>query len=294
MYELGDVIPLTIEIRDTTGTLANAGGTVTLTIGLPDGTSATPTVTNPTTGRYQCDYVPTQAGRHSVRWVATGTNSSGYSDAFDVRPSDLGYIISLARAKAALNIPATKTTDDEELRGYVEAVTRVIEDWRNETIVRRTIVERHDTSSVVNMRTDRVSDMGYEYGGTTRRLALMSSPVIALTEVKRVDGTYTWDPTQLDVDPSNAVVTVLNGPLFYGFLQVTYVAGYPIIPANYTLAAEIIVSHLWELQRQPSITPAGANLFGSDTGDAISAGPIGFAIPNRAAELLGGRPPVIS
>lgn len=291
MFDIGDIVPLTIEIRDTSGVLANAGGTVTLTVVLPDNTSTTPTVTNPSVGRYQCDFVPTQVGRHSVRWVATGTNSSAYSDVFDVRPSDLGMIISMADAKKALNIPSVNTDDDEEIRAYVEATTRVIELWRNELIVRQTVVERHDSVRVVNtlMRSERAYDMGYEAGGATRRITVNSGPLLSVTAVERVDGSYTWDTAQLDVDTNRGTITVLFGPLFYGFIQVTYVAGYPIIPANYALAAKIILAHIWETQRLPSI---GSNVFGGTT-DSTPSG-FGFAIPNRAAELLGGQPPVIA
>jgi hypothetical protein len=289
LFDLGDIIPLTIEIRDANGALANAGGTVTLTIGLPDGTSTTPTVTNASLGRYQCDYIPTLVGRHAVRWVATGTNSSAYSDVFDVRAGDPGYIVSLSDAKRFLNIPTTNTTDDEELREYIESATNVIEFWRNETIVRRTIVDQADTVGFTDPVYNSGYNYGYDAGGAARNISLTHNPVISLTEVKRVDNTYTWNLASLDLDSDRGVVTVLNGPLFYGLISLTYVAGYSLIPANYTLAAKIIIGHLWSTQRQPSI---GGGVFGNQT-DSTPSG-FGFAIPNRAAELLGGQPPVLA
>ena len=293
MFDLGDVVPLTVQIRDSNGNLANAGN-VTLTIGLPDGSSISPTPSNPTTGIYQLDYVTTQAGRHSVRWLATGANGSAFTDGFDVRSADPGYIISLADAKATLNMSQTNTADDEEMKVYLEAVTRVIEDWRNEAVVRRTVVEKIDT--IRGVRTvEHVSasySALYAYESATRQLSLSVTPIIAVSSVSRVDGTYTWDLSQLDVDYNDSTVTVLYGPLFYGYMQVNYVAGYPIVPANYTLAARIIFAHLWELQRAPSIG-SGDTLFSRDA-DVTVPTPSGFAIPNRAAELLGGRPPVIA
>lgn len=293
MFDLGDVVPLTVQIRDSNGNLANAGG-ITLTIGLPDGSSISPTPSNPTTGTYQLDYVTTQSGRHSVRWLATGANGSAFTDGFDVRAADPGYIISLADAKATLNMSATNTADDEEMKVYLEAVTRMIEDYRNEAVVRRAVVEKIDTIRGVRS-IDQVGNGYHSLYATqaaTQSLALSVSPIISVTSVARVDGTYTWNLAQLDVDTDASTVTVLYGPLFYGYVQVNYVAGYPIVPANYTLAARIIFAHLWELQRAPSIG-SGDTIFARDADQAIPT-PSGFAIPNRAAELLGGRPPVIA
>lgn len=295
MFDLGDVVPLTVQVRDAAGNLANAT-TVTLTIGLPDGTSISPSVTNPSTGTYQYDYPPTLVGRHTARWVATGLNASAYTDAFDVRPADSGLIVSLADTKKFLNI--TSTGDDDELRAYIESVTRVVENYRNEVIARRTVVEEIDTMRGVRTigRTGAAYDMGYENGGAKRRIMLGSTPVLSLTSVARVDGTYTWDLSQIDLNPDTGGVSVLFGPLFYGFIRATYVAGYSIVPSNYTMAALIIIEHLWQLQRQPSIGGSSTGgLFARGEMDASLGGwGAGFAIPNRAAELLGGRPAVIS
>ncbi len=91
-YDLGDVVALAVEVRDTAGDLADATA-ITLTITLPDGTTATPVTANPSTGRYTASYTPTVAGRFSVRWVASGTNASAYTDAFTVLdPAELGLV----------------------------------------------------------------------------------------------------------------------------------------------------------------------------------------------------------
>jgi hypothetical protein len=289
LFDLGDIIPLSIEVKNAAGILSNAGA-VSLTIGLPDGSVVTTTPSNPSPGRYEYDFPTSQAGRHSVRWVATGTNASAYADGFDVLPADVGYIVSLSAAKKHLNI--TNDVDDDELRDYIEAATKVVETYRNEAIVRRTIVERVDSvrGTSTLSQAGAAYDMGYETGGARRRITVSTTPVLSVTSVARVDGTYTWDMSQLDVDPDRGSITVLFGPLFYGFVEVTYVAGYPVVPANITLAAKIIIDHLWQLQRRPSL--AGSSIFGAET-DATPSG-FGFAIPNRAAELLGGRPPVIA
>jgi hypothetical protein len=260
--DLGDVFPLTVEIRDAAGVLA-AAGAITLTVTLPDGTTVTPSVTNPSTGRYQCDYPTTQVGRHTARWVATGLNSSAYVDVFDVRPADPGYILSLAAAKRALNIPVTSTGDDEELRELIEAVTAIVEDYRKEAVVRRTVVEQTSAS------------------GST--VLLRKAPVISVTSV--VSGSTT-QTTGFIVDSEIGEVTSTGAP-FSGDLTVTYVVGRSIIPANFVEAGKIIIKHLWTVQQTPGM---GSRVMGVG-GDDISAGiaGLGFALPNRAAELLGGR-----
>ena len=93
VYDLGDPAALSVSIRDTAGTLADATSVV-CTITLPDATTTTPSVTHSSTGVYSVSYTPTLAGRYKIRWVATGTNASAYSDIFDVFASDPRFLIS--------------------------------------------------------------------------------------------------------------------------------------------------------------------------------------------------------
>lgn len=272
-FDLGDVVPLTIDITDITGHLADAGAVV-LTIGLPDGTSVTPSVLNPSTGRYQVDYPTTQAGPHSVRWVATGANASAHTDAFDVRPGTPGYIISLASAKTQLKIPQSDTSQDEQLREFVEATAYVIENHRKEVIVRRTVIEDHFIRE------------------SASKLLLRLTPVISLGAVTTVDGGTSWNVADLHVTSATGLVvgkSSMGTVSFIGNIQVTYVAGRTIIPANYTLAARIIVQHLWETTRGNPRTgpwPGGQE-------DTTQIFGMGFAIPNRALQLLGKPPPLV-
>lgn len=90
-YPLGEPVPLTFEVLDTNGDLADAGA-VTLTVTLPNGTTANPSVTHSDTGVYLCDYIPATAGRHAARFVATGTNSGAAEDVFDVIAAGLAYV----------------------------------------------------------------------------------------------------------------------------------------------------------------------------------------------------------
>lgn len=260
-YDLADIVPLTITIRDSSGAVAD-GGTVVLTIELPDGTAVTPAVSHPGTGVYQVDYVPTMAGRHVAQWVCTGSNASGYTDVFDVRPARPGYIVSLADTKLQLNM--TSTGDDEELRGFIEAATAVIEEELGRAVVRRSFVEEHAACG---------------------ELLLNWTPVVSLTSVATVDGATTWNTADLHVSPSGILTAKAGAAALVGDIAVSYIAGPTVVPANWTLAAKIIIQHLWDTQRG---VKGAAHAGGTETPGAGFTR-YGFAIPNRAKELLTGR-----
>jgi hypothetical protein len=63
-----------------------------------------------------------------------------------------------------------------------------------------------------------------------------------------------------------------------------------VIPANCTRAAAIIIQHLWETQRGVM----GSRRFGGGQELDRALTGMGYAIPNRAKELLGQRAPVVA
>lgn len=241
MFDLGDPIPLSINIRDAAGALANATA-VTLSITQPDGTAAT--ITNPvapaSTGVYTYSFTPTQAGRHGVRWVATGTNASAYTDAFDVDEAAPLGIVSLADVKAHLNI--TSTTNDEELRRFIDAATDFIES-RIGPVVRRSI-----TATV------------FPQSG----LLFLTPPVVSLTTMTYAYGySGSVDVTGVYLDGYAGVVRPAYGTTFAYPVTVTYVGGRAIVPALIQQAALDYVKWSWETQRgsTPLPLPGGVNDF---------------------------------
>ena len=263
-FDLADTVRLAADSKDPGGTLTNATG-VTLTITLPDGTIVSPAVTNPPTqtGKYTLDYLTAQAGRHLVRWVFTSP-ASAYTDSFDVREAAPPLVLSLADAKAHLNI--TSTTQDEELRGWVESVTGVVEQFVG-PVAWRTVTEDHDYLPVSGAAV----------------LALRMTPVIALSSVAAVlTGGTSYAVADLDLDGATGIVRRLDGGRLYGPLRVTYTAGRAIIPATITAAARIILQHLWRTQH-PSGRPS---LGGEDYAVTEPVPGLGYAIPNRALQLL--------
>lgn len=262
MHDLGDVVPLTIETRDAAGVLANAG-VVTLTLTLPDQTAVTPSVINPSTGRYQVDYPTTQVGRHNVRWLATGLHASAYVDSFDVRPAVVNGIISLSDARDILRF--TGTTLDEDLRWYVEAATDIIERYIQQTVVRRSYTETH---------------FDVRYG---QDVVLNHYPVISITNLSSVDGLRAWSVSGFYADKdTGTLVRLPGGGLLWGDVVITYVAGRVSIPANYQVAAKIIIQHLWSTRRGMGSAPALGRF-----GEFATPVGLGFALPNAAKELLG-------
>lgn len=260
-FDLGDTVRLAADCRDAAGTLANAS-TVALTITLPDGTTATPAVTNPPgqTGKYTLDYTSVQAGRHAVRWLFTTPNNA-YTDSFDVREAWPPAILSLADAKKHLS--KTSTTDDDEIRSWVESITAGIEGLCGPVIV-RTVTERHDVHRVPT-------------------IALRQTPVLSLTSVVPIlTGGTTYAVSDLDVDTVTGVVQRLDGGTLTGPLRVTYTAGRRIVPAAMSSAARIILQHLWRTRQGPVRPTRG----GDDYSVTEPVAGFGYAIPNRALQLL--------
>ena len=266
MADLGDIVPLEIEIRDENKQLVNAASVV-LTIVLPDGTTETPVVTNESTGVYACQYEPEMYGRYLVSWVTTGPGGS-FTDTFDVRNLAARSIISLADAKAHLNM--TGSADDEELRQMLEAVTYAIERHRNETIPLTTYVEEYS-------------------GDPSRAVQLNHQPIQSLVSITRGLNSYNVANWTINKPAGQ----IYGQPLNNGDV-VTYRAGYQIIPAHYVLAAKITLAHLWQTQRLPSVGPqSGFGLRGQVGETIMTPSGLGNALPPRAIELLGPRPSMI-
>jgi hypothetical protein len=165
-------------------------------------------------------------------------------------------VFELADFKEHLNIPAARTTDDRELQRHLDAA------------------EDHVVSQCGSL------------GGTTTVKARLSpsgllvlpfTPVDAITAVR---------------DPSGAVVplTAITADLDTGLVRVPYPAAgswrIDVVredaTADLQLAVFIIAGHLWDTQRGNS--PSSAVLQGGDDDAPVGAG---YAIPNRAATLMG-------
>jgi uncharacterized phiE125 gp8 family phage protein len=237
MIDVGDTVTLIYPTKPA------SPGTVTVTIGLPDGTASTPTAAP--SGSYT--YTTVQPGRHTVLWVATGPDDA-YSDVFDVAPQDPGSLISLADVKAQFRI--TQSTDDEELRLYIASATALVE---------------HEVGAVIPTSHTEIVD-------SAQTIVLAKAPVISVTSIVSTfpfpDYPLTL-PTYLLEGPPGIL---RQQPFFFadwgfdGFgsginyrkirLTITYQAGRQIIPAPLQVATRMIVENLWESRRLAQPKPA--------------------------------------
>jgi hypothetical protein len=256
------------EVRDTANALADAS-TVTVSLTLPDGTTAAPTATHASLGVYNFDYLTAQAGIHTGSVTATGGTLGSlvrkWPVEFTVRPAVPALIVSLEDVRSQLNI--TSHADDEEILGYIEAATRVVEGYIG-PVMRRTITADP-----------------YDGGGT--QILLRKYPVLSVTTVTQ-SGTA-LAVTGYNINTNTGILTRVNGstpvPFLAGYqnIVVTYIVGRAADLGNITLAAKMIVQHLWTSQRAES-----AGRPASTFGDLVEVAPFGapFAVPRRAIELL--------
>jgi hypothetical protein len=225
--DFGDTWTQGIEVRDIAGALTNAATNV-LTITLPDGTTTAPSTANPSTGQYTVSYVPTQSGHYQWKWPTT-TPSTGESGSFDVLDALPPMIVSLADAKRHLNIPATETGYDAELREFIEAVTTPIE-AKVGALIRRT-------------RTTTI------YPCYDQTVALPYFPVLSITSGAIIRDGSAVTVTSLVVETGGVLRDKGFSPLPFEPWTLTYVVGRPVIPAEIRNATLNIIKDLWTSQR---------------------------------------------
>lgn len=266
-WDLGDSVPLTIQIRDSDGNLANATD-VSVTVTLPDGSVVDSGSIIPVdVGQYEYDYPTVQAGRHNVRWVATGTNASAFTDSFVVDPADDGDFISLRDTKTFLRLDLDQTTYDELLRVYISSACEMITD-RMGPVSPKTEV---DTKCL--------------YGNL---FILKQYPVIAITSVEMLPGPVAIDQGDLETgaigwyleDATTGKLKHTNR--FTGNIRVTYRVGRSPLPSNFRLAALELVAHQWRMSQMNSAGGRPSVNFDPQTVPGTS-----FALPYSVRQLLG-------
>lgn len=261
-FDLGDIVPLSIEIHDQNGALADATA-VTLTVTKPDRTTETPAVTHPSTGIYRCDYTPAVAGPYRVRWVATGTNASSTTDAFDVREDTPLLMFSLTDARNMLN--RSNAADNEKIRDLIESTTSIVEDIVG-PVVPRTVTEVIRPS------------------GNFSYFVLNEVPVISLTSITPViNGTPTYDITDFDIDGETGVIQEKVGRGVVGMQRIVYVSGRTILPAAIRDAGRMTLRYLWSMQIGPHSGPRDMT---APIASASNIQTLGRELPPAVLELL--------
>lgn len=173
-------------------------------------------------------------------------------------------IVTLAEAKAQLQIAASDTSRDGEVQAYCDGITAVVEDYMHEVVEQRTIHEDVDTFR--------------RFGHAFR---LWSVPVISLTSVTSLINGAEWDVSAMRLDPSG-LVRVLSGPPVRGLVEVVYEAGYAEVPVNYKRGALVILQHNWETRR--GVGAVRSSVVGAEE---IHNPHWMYSIPRKALEWLG-------
>ena len=264
VFDLGDVANLTVTVRNSAGTAANAGS-VACTVTQPDGTVTTASVVNTGTGTYSAGFTPTQAGRHLIRWVATGANASSYTDVFDAFPANPRFLISLTDLREALNLAATNTTHDSELRLYLAAAT--------------TVIESIDRPYLAETRT-------HTFDGGRSTLVLPETPIASVTSITHNPTGTSAETLPTDsyrVNAYSGLIQHYSGRFPWGQrnITVTYTVGDTVVPPNVIMAARELCRHWWQRSQQ-SPRPA----FGGAAGDGDTIYIANDAVPNFVIGLL--------
>jgi hypothetical protein len=260
-YPLGQPIRLTTTVRDTTGTLVDAG-TLTLVAKLAQadgtqvitGTYATPA--HDSTGTYHQDIPVTDlasTGHYQYAWTSTGTGAGVSFGDFDIFDPFETAVLPLQDAKDTLNIPQSSTGSDAEIQSWIATIESSLERATGGPVVNRAVTERAE---------------------------IRNQAVIAVGAI----GT-----TDLDLDVNAGLIRRNLGLPFVGpfywlpAVTVVYIAGWGVsVPAAFNSFARIVLAHLWTSQR------AGAAAMPIGGGDMTTIPGFGFAVPNEAAELLNG------
>ena len=171
----------------------------------------------------------------------------------------------LTDLKAETNIPST--TDDDELQVKLDQAVAVVEGMIGPVDSPTLVTETH-------------------YNVSSDVLVLKRTPVASLVSVSSRYGAVTTPLTVTDyeLDPELGLLRIASGARFWGTYTVSYTVGYDDLPADLSGAIVLIAAHLWETQR--GTAPSALALQDPNGfGDVPSPG-LGFAIPNRAKELL--------
>lgn len=278
----GAAVPLAWTSTDTTGAPFE-GTAVALTVTLPDGTTSSPSVTHNGDGSYSASFTTTQAGHHLVAWTAIAAGAAdAFADTFEVQPAQDGTIVSFAEAKEILQLTGTSEFD-ARLQGWNGSATSVVE-YICGPVVQQTVTETLPSrGTVVTLSKPPVigllawTEVPPELAATGITVASPPSPMLR-TRLYGIE----WPLDELYCDPRRGTVTHTSGlPFYYCAYVWQYQAGRTVIPSGQYDAAKIILEHLYQVYR------GGAGAQDVASGESVTALPgFGFAVPNRALELL--------
>lgn len=252
-YDLGDGVPLELEVLDATNALTDA--TVSLAITRPDGTTFTPpSITHVSTGIYRATAVPDAVGVNWAGvWATSGTIVSVKPFWFSVADPAPPPYADLATVKSMLG----KSTDDDRddlVNQAILSASRMIEKrcgrrfYADKTATTRTYRASERTTNVDLDQVLRVDDIATATGVT-----------VATGQTGVSGGSYI-PVTTFDLGPFNSPVlnlpfTEVRAPvgwlLAYQLVQVTAKWGWPMVPNEIGQATALLASRLYRRKDSP-------------------------------------------
>lgn len=247
MYEVGDVIPLTLTVRNSAGALDD-GGAVTIVVTAPDGTVSSPTILHPSLGQYSTFFTAALDGLHTYAWTVTGLNAGVQRDVFVIEdnPSFVSTTAALKHMRAQQTI--TSADDIELLRTYVHVACDAVELDLGRSIAPEQLTET-------------VSGIGQT------AIILSRSPILSVTAVSE-SGTVLTTGTDYVADLGAGILYrgTTSAPRAFKTGQlnliVSYKAGYAVPPSVARKVALNGVQRMWQGSQQnphPSIDDVSAD-----------------------------------
>lgn len=236
------------------------GQTVTLTVTLPDATTATPTVAEVgTSGTYSATVSTPQAGRYLLAFSKAAAPVAKYTDVLDVWPADPRFIVSLDEVVSALRVDYTQSPADiSDQRLFIAAATPIIEDIVGAVIVRTVTQLASGGKSGVAL---------YE-----RASAITSVKVNGATLTANSDYVFASNLGIVYAGSASSPGVFLPGQVN---IEIVYTVGSSTISQNVRLATIELVRHWWQYGRNAN-GPAAAVAAGVE----MVQTPSGYWVPN--------------
>ncbi len=127
LYDVGERVVLSTELRDSDGILVDAD--VTLTITFPDDSTVSPALSHPGTGKYSGSFLVTVPGDYSYVWSSTGVVEVVDDGGFSVVSAGSGRKLyaTTEELRAHLGDSQRRNLDETELRRALAAASRSID-----------------------------------------------------------------------------------------------------------------------------------------------------------------------
>ena len=251
------------------------GSVVALTVTAPDGTTATPTVTQASPS---VSVIPAaQVGVYLLGWSVSGTLTDVLPDQFTVVAPSLG-LVSFSELKDQLNISTTDASGDAKLRRFIQSASDVVQNITGPVLplaVTHTVQGGSSYVILPHRWVKSITTVQEFWGGTV---------IYTLTNQQPGTGTtgfgYTWDAAISKIVRTSGGFEA-NFKAGQNAVIVTYIAGMQTIPQDISDATGELIRHWWANGQQPwrsAFSPSGD--------DAGSQPIMGYAIPNRVIEML--------